>query len=90
MAKAAKTTPTPQAGDMTLADVARTPDRVAFAKLMSKSDGLPRPPATFDAGAQYRVRLSKPVGHLRPASDVVVSGAYAETLRDAITGAVKL
>jgi hypothetical protein len=71
-------------------------ERAARDALASLSANLPPAPDSFEHGAQYRVRLTRSVpagagGHwLRPSDDVVVSGEFAETIRDAITGAQKI
>ncbi|MGJ4927465.1 hypothetical protein ACQR1I_19630 [Bradyrhizobium sp. HKCCYLS2038] len=51
-------------------------------------------PEKFDLAAHYRLTLNRVVMNgpnpLRPSHDVVVTGAYAETIRDAIDSADKL
>ena len=69
--------------------------RNAFAALKSLSKNLPAPPATYDTTKQYRVQLSKavqtPNGRwLRPTQDVVLSGAFAQTIAASIVGAQAL
>jgi hypothetical protein len=63
---------------------------------MRLSAGMPKPPKQFKDDVQYRVRLNRTVSvhpdredfHLlRPSDDVIVSGKFAETIRDAIDSA---
>ena len=65
--------------------------RAAFAALKSLSANLPAPPTTYDTTKQYRVQLSASVEinnrWLRPSQDVVVSGAFAQTIASSISGA---
>jgi hypothetical protein len=70
----------------------RANHKAAKAALLALSDGLPPPPATFDPAKQYRVRLTRTILlesgiALRPSQDVVARGDFAETNRDAISGA---
>lgn len=65
------------------------------ARLLAMSENLPAPPATYDAGTQYRVKLNSaiqmPSGMwLRPQFDCVVSGAFATTIAAKIVGAQAL
>lgn len=54
------------------------------------------PPATFEPGAQYRIRVNRNVpvgpGHMaRPSqAQIVVSGEFANTIKDAISAAEKV
>ncbi len=54
------------------------------------------PPATFEAGAQYRIRVNRNVpvgpGHMaRPSqAQILVSGEFANTIKDAISAAEKV
>lgn len=66
----------------------------AHQRLLSLSDNLPPIPGVFDATKSYRVRLTQtipvpgdPAHMLRPSSDVVVSGEFAQAHRDFISGA---
>ena len=82
-------------------NVRRRGDRAHFnsvrTQMLAKSNGLPPPPAAFDPAVQYRVKLSKAVPvtsdnfvWLRPIHDVVISGAFANTIKSVIVGAVAL
>jgi len=66
---------------------------MAKAKAATAAGG-PRPPDTFEADARYRLTLNRVVMNgpnvLRPSHEVIVSGAYAETIRDAIDSVEKL
>jgi hypothetical protein len=61
--------------------------------LVADADDLPAPPAVFEPDAQYRIRLNRVVpgpAPLRPNSVAQVLGSYAESIRDAISGAKKI
>lgn len=67
------------------------------AELLAQASGLASQPATYDVNKRYRIRLKHAVparedgSHvLRPADDVVVSGAFAEANRAAIIGAIEV
>ena len=66
---------------------------MAKAKAATTAGDL-RPPNTFEPDARYRLRLNRVVMNgpnvLRPSHEVIVSGAYAETIRDAIDSVEKL
>jgi hypothetical protein len=70
--------------------------QAAFDALLAMSGDLPAPPTRFDPAASYRVRLTRTVMAgdgtvvLRPSSDVVVLGSFAETIREAIAGAARV
>ena len=70
--------------------------KAAHGRLMELSANLEPPPDTFDPDKQYRVKLNAVVvipnttHYLRPSQDVVVSGAFAQTIKSAIVGAVAL
>lgn len=72
-------------------------NKAARNDLISKSDDLAAPPDPFDKDKMYRIRLSRsvsvhegaPDAHiLRPSEDVVVSGEFAQSIREHILGAV--
>ena len=69
--------------------------RAAQAALRARSDNLPAPPRVFDPAKHYRVRLARTVSpdgihFLRPSDDVVISGAYAQGIRNSILGATEV
>ena len=59
-----------------------------------KPDGAARLPDKFEPTARYRLNLNRVVMNgpnmLRPSHEVIVSGAYAETIRDAVDSAEKV
>jgi hypothetical protein len=59
-----------------------------------KPDGATRLPDKFEPDARYRLNLNRVVMNgpnvLRPSHDVIVAGAYAETIREAIDSAEKV
>ena len=60
----------------------------------AKPDTMVRPPDTFEPEARYRLTLNRVVMNgpnvLRPSDEVIVTGDYAQTIRDAIDSAEKL
>jgi hypothetical protein len=73
--------------------------RRAQTELLQSNKSMAKPPKKFDPDRTYRVMLAYPVPahpdhphghHLRPSDRVTVSGAFAETIRDAIISSVLL